>query len=57
MPEQVESAMSQLRFSEAEYAGKGKKTRRELFLGEMDQVLGAERVFTHRADWRVTRLW
>jgi len=31
--------MSQLSFSDAEYAGKRKKTRREVFLGEMDQVV------------------
>jgi IS5 family transposase len=31
--------MSQISFSDAEYAGKRKKTRRELFLEEMDQVV------------------
>lgn len=31
--------MSQLSFSDAEYAGKRKKTRREVFLGEMEQVV------------------
>jgi len=32
-------AMSQLSFSDAEYAGKRKKTRREVFLEEMEQVV------------------
>jgi IS5 family transposase len=32
-------AMSQLSFSDAEYAGKRKKTRREVFLQEMEQVV------------------
>jgi transposase, IS5 family len=31
--------MSQISFSDAEYAGKRKKTRRELFLDEMEQVV------------------
>ena len=31
--------MSQLSFSDAEYAGKRKKTRREVFLAEMEQVV------------------
>ena len=31
--------MSQLSFSDAEYAGKRKKTRREVFLQEMEQVV------------------
>jgi IS5 family transposase len=31
--------MNQMSFSDAEYAGKRKKTRREVFLGEMDQVV------------------
>ena len=31
--------MSQMSFGDAEYAGKRKKTRRELFLEEMDQVV------------------
>jgi IS5 family transposase len=31
--------MSQMSFSDAEYAGKRKKTRREVFLDEMDQVV------------------
>src|SRR4249920_22499 len=31
--------MSQLTFGDAEYAGKGKTTRREVFLSEMDQVV------------------
>ncbi|MBX3653375.1 MAG: IS5 family transposase [Ramlibacter sp.] len=31
--------MSQLSFADAEYAGKRKKTRREVFLDEMDQVI------------------
>jgi transposase, IS5 family len=31
--------MSQISFSDAEYAGKKKKTRREVFLGEMEQVV------------------
>ena len=31
--------MSQISFSDAEYAGKRKKTRREVFLEEMDQVV------------------
>ena len=31
--------MSQLTFGDAEYAGKGKTTRREVFLAEMDQVV------------------
>ena len=31
--------MSQLSFGDAEYAGKRKKTRREVFLAEMDQVV------------------
>ena len=31
--------MSQLSFSDAEYAGKRKKTRREVFLEEMEQVV------------------
>src|SRR5262245_11824145 len=31
--------MSQLTFGDAEYAGKGKSTRRERFLAEMDQVV------------------
>ena len=31
--------MSQLSFSDFEYAGKRKQTRRERFLGEMDQVV------------------
>ncbi len=31
--------MSQLSFGDAEYAGKGKKTRREVFLEEMEQVV------------------
>jgi IS5 family transposase len=44
MPSDVESgkgakAMSQLSFADAEYAGKRKKTRREVFLEEMDQVI------------------
>jgi len=39
MSEQVERSMSQLSFSDAEYAGKRKKTRREVFLGEMEQVV------------------
>ena len=44
MPRDVESGkgmetMSQLSFSDAEYAGKRKKTRREVFLEEMAQVL------------------
>lgn len=31
--------MSQMSFADAEYAGKRKKTRREVFLQEMDQVI------------------
>jgi len=31
--------MSQMSFSDAEYAGKRKKTRREVFLCEMEQVV------------------
>ena len=31
--------MGQISFSDAEYAGKRKKTRREVFLEEMDQVV------------------
>lgn len=31
--------MRQLTFSDAEYAGKRKQTRREVFLTEMDQVM------------------
>ncbi|HEX7645865.1 MAG TPA: transposase, partial [Noviherbaspirillum sp.] len=31
--------MTQLSFSDAEYAGKRKKTRREVFLEEMEQVV------------------
>lgn len=31
--------MSQMSFGDAEYAGKRKKTRREEFLAEMDQVI------------------
>jgi transposase, IS5 family len=31
--------MGQISFSDAEYAGKKKKTRREVFLGEMEQVV------------------
>ena len=31
--------MSQISFSDAEYAGKRKKTRREVFLKEMDVVV------------------
>ena len=31
--------MSQMSFGDAEYAGKRKKTRREVFLEEMDQVV------------------
>ena len=31
--------MSQMSFGDAEYAGKRKKTRREIFLDEMDQVV------------------
>ena len=31
--------MSQMSFWDAEYAGKRKKTRREIFLEEMDQVV------------------
>lgn len=31
--------MSRLSFSEAEYAGKRKKTRREIFLDETEQVV------------------
>ena len=31
--------MSQLSFTDAEYAGKRKKTRREVFLEEMEQVV------------------
>src|SRR6202051_4685310 len=31
--------MSQMSFGDAEYMGKRKQTRRELFLGEMDQVV------------------
>ena len=31
--------MSQISFADAEYAGKRKKTRREVFLEEMDQVV------------------
>lgn len=31
--------MSQLSFSDAKYAGKRKKTRREVFLEEMEQVV------------------
>ena len=33
------TAMSQISFSDAEYAGKRKKTRREVFLDEMEQVV------------------
>ena len=35
----VRTALSQLTFGDAEYAGKRKKTRREGFLAEMDQVV------------------
>lgn len=31
--------MSQLSFSDAEYAGKRKRTRREVFLAEMEKVV------------------
>ena len=31
--------MKQLSFSDAEYSGKCKRTRREVFLAEMDQVV------------------
>lgn len=31
--------MSQLSFSDAEFAGKRKQTRREVFLAEMDAVI------------------
>jgi IS5 family transposase len=33
--------MSQISFSDAEHAGKRKKTRREIFLGEMELVVPA----------------
>jgi IS5 family transposase len=31
--------MTQMSFSDAEYAGKRKQTRREIFLAEMDQIV------------------
>jgi len=31
--------MSQLSFSDAEYLGKGKRTRREVFLSQMEQMV------------------
>jgi IS5 family transposase len=37
--DKVERAMSQMSFGDAEYAGKRKQTRRELFLAEMEQVV------------------
>ena len=37
-PPQIKT-MSQLSFSEAEYRGKGKRTRREKFLNEMDKTI------------------
>lgn len=36
--------MKQMTFSDAEYAGKRKQTRKELFLIEMDQVVLCGRV-------------
>lgn len=33
------STMSQIRFADAEFAGKRKKTRREVFLEKMEQVV------------------
>src|SRR6187455_1457730 len=36
--------MSQMSFSDAEYAGKRKKTRREIFLAEMEQVVPWDRL-------------
>ena len=35
--------MKQMSFSDAEYAGKRKQTRKELFLSEMDQVVPCKR--------------
>jgi IS5 family transposase len=35
----IEDAMSQMSFSDVEYTGKRKKTRREVFLSEMEQVV------------------
>ena len=38
--------MSQMSFSDAEYAGKRKKTRREIFLAEMDKVVPWDRLLS-----------
>lgn len=43
--------MSQMSFSDFEYAGKHKPTRRERFLAEMDQVLLSTGLLW--ADWAV----
>jgi IS5 family transposase len=38
-PGKGEAAISQMSFADAEYAGKRKKTRREVFLEEINQVI------------------
>ena len=51
--------MNQLTFGDAEYLGKRKRTRREIFLEEMEQVIPKKEAWPEfpqglalRADWR-----
>lgn len=47
--------MSQMSFSDFEYAGKRKQTRRERFLAEMDQV--EKTVVVTAGDWDGQVIW
>ena len=44
--------MGQISFSDAEYAGKRKKTRREVFLAEMERIVPWSRLEAAIAPWR-----
>lgn len=45
--------MKQMTFADAEYAGKRKQTRKELFLIEMDRVV--QQRYAVRPNWRLSK--
>ena len=49
--------MDQMSFSDAEYSGKRKQTRREVFLAEMDQVVPWVALLERPHRWRFSARW
>ena len=46
--------MKQMTFADAEYAGKGKQTRKELFLIEMEQVVPWQGLIQCHQLWKLS---